>query len=334
MALWDRLRGLEVAVEDVATERRSVEVSTQFTRVTTTVILSGGGETGRGEDVTYNAEDHEWFPTPVLGGRATLAELSAELDRLRLFEREAKMQASSDYRRWAFESAALDLALRQNELSLGEALGLEYRPVRFVVSTRADAFAWLAHDPGLELKLDPETDWDRALMERLAATDRVRVLDFKAYYRGTGVDLAPDPRLYRTAAELFPEVVLEDASLEGECGAALRGEERRLSFDAPIHSVDDLLALPVTPGWLNIKPSRFGTLAPLLECIEHSRANGIQLYGGGQFELGVGRRHIQVLASLFYPDGPNDVAPSDYNTGEPRPGLPQSPLPAPSAGGF
>jgi hypothetical protein len=334
MALWDRLRGLEVAVEDVAMERRSVEVSTQFTRVTTTVILSGGGETGRGEDVTYNAEDHEWFPTLVLRGRATLAELSAELDRLRLFEGEPKMQASSDYRRWAFESATLDLALRENELSLGDALGLEYRPVRFVVSTRADAFAWLTHDPGLELKLDPETDWDRALMERLAATDRVRVLDFKAYYRGTGVDLAPDPRLYRTAAELFPEVVLEDASLEGECGAALRGEERRLSFDAPIHSVDDVLALPVTPGWLNIKPSRFGTLARLLDCIEHSRANGIQLYGGGQFELGVGRRHIQVLASLFYPDGPNDVAPSDYNTGEPRPGLPQSPLPAPSAVGF
>ena len=28
-------------------------------------------------------------------------------------------------------------------------------------------------------------------MERLAATDRVRVLDLKAYYRGTVVDLAP-----------------------------------------------------------------------------------------------------------------------------------------------
>jgi hypothetical protein len=101
-----------------------------------------------------------------------------------------------------------------------------------------------------------------------------------------------------------------------------------------VHSVADLLALPVEPGWQNIKPSRFGTVAGLLECIEHCDANGIRMYGGGQFELGVGRRHIQLLASLFYPDGPNDVAPSDYNVGEPRPGLPASPLPAPEQMGF
>jgi hypothetical protein len=72
----------------------------------------------------------------------------------------------------------------------------------------------------------------------------------------------------------------------------------------------------------------------LLECIEHCKASGIQMYGGGQFELGVGRRHIQVLASIFYPDNPNDVAPSKYNAGGPRPGLPQSPLPSPEAVGF
>jgi hypothetical protein len=58
------------------------------------------------------------------------------------------------------------------------------------------------------------------------------------------------------------------------------------------------------------------------------------MYGGGQFELGVGRRHIQVLASLFYPSGPNDVAPSEYNAGGPRAGLPRSPLPPPGASGF
>jgi hypothetical protein len=334
MALWDRLRALEVAIEDVGAEQRSVDVSTQFTRVTTTVVVSGRGETGRGEDVTYNAEDHDWFPEVTARGRLTLAELSAQLDDLKLFDGEPKMQASSDYRRWAFESAALDLALRQGGISLGDALGLEYRPVRFVLSTRADAFAWLAHNPELELKLDPENDWDRPLMERLAATDRVRVLDFKAYYKGTAVELEPDPELYATAAALFPDAVLEDASLDGECGVVLAGELRRLSFDAPIHSVEDVLALPVSPGWMNIKPSRFGTLARLLDCIDYCNANGIQMYGGGQFELGVGRRHIQVLASLFYPGGPNDVAPSDYNAGEPRSGLPQSPLPAPSDVGF
>jgi hypothetical protein len=51
------------------------------------------------------------------------------------------------------------------------------------------------------------------------------------------------------------------------------------------------------------------------------------MYGGVQFELGPGRRQIQALASLFYADAPNDVAPGDYNLGEPREGLGQSPLP-------
>jgi hypothetical protein len=334
MSVWDKLRRLDLNVEEITTERKSVDVSTQFTRVTTTVVFAGEGEQGRGEDVTYTAEDHDWFPELDLPGRTTLGELSAQLDGLQLFEMEPTMPAWADYRRWAFESAALDLALRQNDLSLGAALERDYHPVRFVVSTRGDAFGWLDHIAGLELKLDPDNDWERPFMDRLAATGRVRVLDFKAYYTGTPVDVVPDPVLYRAAVELFPDAVLEDASLDGDCGEVLRGQEARMSFDAPIHSVADVRALPVEPGWLNIKPSRFGTIERLLECIEHCAVEGIQMYGGGQFELGVGRRHIQVLASLFYPDGPNDVAPREYNMGDPRPGLPQSPLDSPEAVGF
>lgn len=329
-----RLGDLELAVEGMSTERQSVDVSTEFTRVTTTVVLAGGGEEGRGEDVTYMAEDHEWFPEIEPPGETTLGAFSAALDDVRLFHGEPKMEAFAGYRRWALESAALDLALRQKGVSLGAAVGREYRPVRFVVSTRQDAFPWLEHYPELELKLDPENDWDRPLMERLAATGRVRVLDFKAHYRGTPVDVVPDPELYRAVVELFPDAVLEDGSLEGECGAVLRGEASRLSFDAPIHSAGDVRALAVEPGWLNVKPSRFGTVERLLECIEYCDANGIRMYGGGQFELGVGREQIQVLASLFYADGPNDVAPKEYNLVAPGSGLPQSPLPPPERVGF
>jgi hypothetical protein len=83
------------------------------------------------------------------------------------------------------------------------------------------------------------------------------------------------------------------------------------------------------PRFLNVKPSRFGTVRGLLDAIDHCRARGITMYGGGQFELGQGRAQIQALASLFYGDAPNDVAPGDYNVGGPRAGLPQSPLPAP-----
>jgi L-alanine-DL-glutamate epimerase-like enolase superfamily enzyme len=323
-----------VAVAAFATEQRSVSVSTDFTRVTTTVSVSGGGEEGVGEDVTYTAEDHDSFPQVEPLGSTTFGEASRALDDVQLFREAPKMAASGDYRRWALESALLDLALRQNGASLGDAVEREYGPVRFVVSTRGDAFAWLVHAPALELKLDPDNDWDRPFMERLAATGRVRVLDLKGYYRGTVVDVEPDPELYGAVVELFPDAVIEDAWLEDEAGDVVRGEAARLSFDAPIHSVDDVLALPVEPGWLNVKPSRFGTVARLLACIDHCEQRGIRMYGGGQFELGVGRRQIQALASLFYADGPNDVAPADYNVGDPRPGLPQSPLPPPGQIGF
>jgi hypothetical protein len=335
MGSFQRIAGLELAVDGYELERREVAVSPEFARVTTTVVLHGRDGRGEGEDVTYSPPDHDGFPADLpVAGTWTLAELSARLDELDLFAKEPQQDAYRNYRRWAFESAALDLALRQAGRTLGDALGRDYRPVRFVVSTRGDAFAWLEHDPTLELKLDPEPGWERDFMERLAATGRVRVLDFKAYYKGTSVDVEPDPDLYRTVVELFPDAVLEDASLDGECRAALRGAEERLSFDAPVHSLADLDALPVAPRWLNVKPSRFGTLERLLECTDACDERGIRMYGGGQFELGPGRRHIQVLASLLYPDGPNDVAPAEYNLGEPRPGLPRSPLPPPEKIGF
>ena len=81
----------------------------------------------------------------------------------------------------------------------------------------------------------------------------------------------------------------------------------RITWDAPIHSWADVEALPFAPKCLNVKPSRFGTLERLLEFYERCEAEGIELYGGGQFELSVGRGQIQILAALFSADGPNDV---------------------------
>jgi hypothetical protein len=321
MSLWDEVAGLEAKVDDYALQRRESSTPSGWTRVTTTVVLHGEGVSGEGEDVTYDAAIHDGVPDDLmLAGTWSLEDFSHRLDD---FE-----ELTEGYRRWAFESAALDLALRQNELGLGKALGREERPVRFVVSTRADPERWLEFAPELEFKLDAETDWDRALLERLRELDRVRVVDLKAYYRGTSVDLAPDPELYRAVAEELPDAIIEDAALDDGLREALAGAEDRLSFDAPIHSLQDLDDLPLEPRWLNIKPSRFGTTRGLLETIEACEEREIRMYGGGQYELGPGRPQIQRLASVFYPDGPNDVAPSAYNEGEPRSGLPQSPLPS------
>jgi hypothetical protein len=357
--LYGRLASLELDVRDYRLERRDLNVSSGFVRATTTVVLGGpdGEVVGRGEDVTYDADDHDGYPDDLdLAGRDTLEGFGERLAELAarpswssavgetpaatmgagLFARPPAREMSFQHRRWAFESAALDLALRQNGLSLGAALGLPYRPVRFVVSTRLDIRPWLALYPALEFKLDPTPEWDDTLVAQIAATGAVRVVDFKAFYKGTPVDVAPDPVLYARVIRQFPDAIVEDAAIKADTCAALGGSLERLSWDAPIHSWADVeLMARVTsldvPRYLNIKPSRFGTLRALLECVERAEQRGMALYGGGQFELGVGRSQIQALASLFYPDAPNDVAPTGYHAPEAHAGLPASPLLPPSS---
>jgi hypothetical protein len=62
MALYDSVQDLPVEIESYELERLEYVVSPEFTRVTTVVHLHGAGEEGVGEDVTYTAEDHDWFP--------------------------------------------------------------------------------------------------------------------------------------------------------------------------------------------------------------------------------------------------------------------------------
>ena len=81
---------------------------------------------------------------------------------------------------------------------------------------------------------------------------------------------------------------------------------------------------------LNMKPSRLGTVRAVLEAYAHCAREGTGLYGGGQVELGPGRAQAQLLAALYHPDAPNDLAPSAYNDRTLPPGLPTSPLPAPA----
>ena len=335
MTLYERVADLPLVVDDTDLVRAERETSSDFTRVTTTVALHGGGAVGRGEDVTYEATDHEALlaaPPTLPTGEFTLDAYSAALDDVDLFPEPPERETARHYRRWAVESAALDLALRQAGTNLGAALDRSYDPVRFVASTRLGEAGFerietmLAANPALEFKLDPTPEWDADLVERLADTGRVQVLDLKGYYEGTEVDAEPDPDLYRLVLEGFPEAVVEDAAFTDATRPVLADHEDRLAWDYPITGVASVRELPVAPRWLNVKPSRFGTVASLLDFLEHCEAEGIELYGGGQFELGVGRGQIQALASLFYPDAPNDVAPAGYNDPEPAGDLPESPL--------
>ncbi len=344
--MYDAVANLPLRVEGYELGVRERDTSSGFTRTTTTVVLRGDGETGRGEDVTYEREDHVplWDLDVDLAGEHTLESFSERLEEVDLWPEPPSRETFRHYRRWSFESAALDLALRQAGQSLGEALGREYDPVRFVVSTRlpeddgpptADRVeAWLDVDPEMEFKLDPTPAWDEGLIETLAATDAVRVVDLKGLYEGTEVDVEPSADFYRHVVEGFPAALVEDPALTDETRPVLAGHEARITWDYPITGVESVGELPFEPEWLNMKPSRCGTVESVLELIAHCEREGIDLYGGGQFELGVGRGQLHALASLCYPDAPNDVAPMAYNDPEPQSGLPSSPLapPAESAG--
>ncbi|MDL5360690.1 hypothetical protein [Halalkalicoccus sp. NIPERK01] len=339
MALYDAVSDLPLTIEDASLSRCERDTSSGFTRVSTVISLSGDGEEGRGEDVTYEAEDHDALldaGAPDLSGTYTLAEFSERVGSLDLFPEGPGREDFRNYRRWGFESAALDLALRQADTDLASALGRSYDPVRFVASTRLGdpptvdrVERFLEHDPDLEFKLDPESAWSDELIERLVETEAVRILDLKGHYEGTEVDQAPDPGLYGRVLEAFPEAVIEDPALVDETRPLFEGHEDRVSWDAPIHGVGSVEDLPFEPSWLNLKPSRFGSVESLFETIEYCRDRGITTYGGGQMELDVGRGQIQALASLFYPDTPNDVAPSAYNDPVISDDLPTSPLSPP-----
>ena len=167
--------------------------------------------------------------------------------------------------------------------------------------------------------------WTDELIQELAATGAVDSIDFKGQYRGTVVDTPPDPALYRRVAEGLPEAWLEDPGLTDETTAVLEPHRDRVTWDAIIHSVEDIEALPWPPRTVNVKPSRFGSVERLFAAYDYCEARGIGAYGGGQWELGPGRGHIQLLAALNHPSTPNDVAPREYNL-DPQPGLPASPL--------
>lgn len=341
MSTWSRLADLPLTIDGYALEPREQLVSSGFQRRTTTYLLRGAGEEGAGEDVSYDVDDQEALQragaTLPLAGSWTLGSFCEHVEALELWPEPPRHAASVQYRMWGYESAALDLALRQAGTSLHGHLRRAPRPVRFVCSRRLNGpdeppdarriTGLLERYPTLRFKLDPMPSWTSAIVAELQAAGAVDSIDLKGLYEGTIVDNPADPVFYRWIAESFPDAWIEDPKLTPETDEALRPFRDRITWDANIHSVEDVDALPFAPRMVNVKPSRFGPLRELLRMYDTCAERGIGMYGGGQFELGPGRGQIQLLASLFHPDGPNDVAPTGYNEPDPPDGLPASPLP-------
>jgi hypothetical protein len=345
-SLWPRLADLPLLVESCRYERLHAVLAHEFERVTTHVRLGGGGAEGVGEDVSVHVEDgsslHETQLVLPLEGEWTLAGFCDHLATLDPWPEPPEWELARRFRNWAFESAALDLALRQAGRALHDVLGLEPRPVRFVNSLGLGEQPSIEHlrrrlarSPGVRFKLDAQATWSPALVDEVAATGAVDTIDFKGQYGFEVEDPEALAALYDHVLAAFPDAYLEDPHDRPEIARRLGDQLERVSYDAPIRSAADIGATPLAARVVNVKPSRIGSLRALFEVYARCAREGRPMYGGGMGELGVGRGQIELLAALFHADAPNDVAPSAYNEDDPAGELPASPLtPRPDAVGF
>ncbi|HWH96592.1 MAG TPA: hypothetical protein VNT03_22205, partial [Baekduia sp.] len=283
-ATYSRVAELPLLIEQCELVPLARDTSSGFTKVSIVVRLTGNGHEGQGEDITWDqidqiellrrAGDLSW-----LRGRRTLEEFSTLLGLADLFPVEPIRDSSRFYRRWAFESAALDLALRQNGLSLQDAVGRVAKPVTFVVSMGVADPAGLAPlralrriDPTLRFKLDPSPGWDEELLADLASLACVDVVDMKGLYRNATVAMDPEPDLYRRVFEALPRAWIEDPAVADHTAELLDRHRDRITWDEPIHSVGDIEALPWPPRRLNLKPARFGSVRRLFETYDYCTA--------------------------------------------------------------
>jgi hypothetical protein len=338
-SLWSRVADLPLVVESHAIERLAAPAPVE--RVTYLVRLRGRGAEGLGEDIggTMLDEDGAFLaaaPALTLAGEWTLATFAAHLASVEMWPEPPEWEMALRWRNWAFESAALDLALLQAGIGLAEALGRAPAPVRFVNSLglgdppELGAVARrLERYPALRFKLDAQASWSPELTDAVAATGAVDVVDFKGRYGLPVEDEFALLAMYETVLGRFDGAILEDPHDRPDVAALIAPHAARVSFDAPIATADDIAGAAFGARTVNIKPSRIGSLRALFDVYAHCEQAGIAMYGGGMGEVGVARGQIELLASLFHPDAPNDVAPSAYNLPDLPPGLPQSPLAPP-----
>src|SRR3954452_2619431 len=248
-ATYSRVAELPLLVERCELVPLERDTSGGVTKVSIVVRLTGSGHEGQGEDITWDQIDQieqlrragelSW-----LRGRRTVEDFSTLLGLAALSPVEPIRESARFYRRWAFESAALDLALRQNGLSLQDAVARMAEPMRFVVSIRlgdpasvAPLRALRGTDPHLRFKLDATASWDDELLVELASLAGVDVVDMKGHYRNATVAVDTDADLYRRVFEQLPDAWIEDPALTDDTVELLERNRDRIAWDEPITSV-------------------------------------------------------------------------------------------------
>src|SRR3954452_1457220 len=339
-SLWTQIADLPLVVESHAIERLAAPAPAD--RVTYLVRLRGRGAEGLGEDVGGDMLDADGAllaaaPALALAGEWTLATFAAHLAGVDVWPQPPEWEMARRWRNWSLESAALDLALLQAGIGLAEALGREAAPLRFVNSLGLGdppeigaVGRRLERYPALRFKVDAQAAWSPELTAAVAATGAVDVVDFKGRYGLPVDDEVALLAMYETVLDRFPDAILEDPHDRPDVAALVAPHGARVSFDAPIATAGDVESAAFGARTVNVKPSRIGSVRALSDIYAHCAREGIVMYSGGMGEIGVARGQLELLAALFHPDGPNDVAPSAYNLADLPDGLPESPLTPPA----
>ena len=138
MSLWPKLAELPLVVEGYELDTLTAEMANGQVRTTILVRIHGAGHDGLGEDVGVMPDDEDPLakvPAALpLAGEWTLERFCDHLATVEQWPEPPQWDLARLWRNWAFESAALDLALRQAGRPLHEVLEREPRPLRFVNS--------------------------------------------------------------------------------------------------------------------------------------------------------------------------------------------------------
>ena len=172
------------------------------------------------------------------------------------------------------------------------------------------------------------TTWTDELVAAARGDRRGRQRRLQGPVRGhASSTVAADPALYRARRRgASPTPGSRTRAPTPETDAVLEPHRDRITWDAPSTASQDIEALPFPPtdGQRQaVAPRRPAPAARRLRPLRRARHPACT--AAASSSSAPGRGQIQYLASLFHPDGPNDVAPGGYNDPEPPAGLPDQP---------
>jgi hypothetical protein len=276
-------------------------------RPTSIVAISGRGATGYGENVAFTADEQRAFAHRA-SSLLTLKQEGTTVGH-------CIADDASPFERAALQSALVDLAMRQQKLSLRDLCGGGVVPriaeLRWVTSfdrlshPAVHVRAARAASRALEFKIDVDPTWSNTAIAELERQAGVVTFDFKD---------AGDADLARRLSARFPGVIFEDPPAGSRHDLIAR--------DRGLLTLADVEAAVGRGEIVNFKIPRLGGPIPTLEAIALAQKRNRSFYFGGMFEAGPGREQARQLAALLCSGAPNDLGPLQGAMSPPRPRSP------------